>query len=456
MRERKVNPDKIGAVKFLTWSIGGSPVAIQAVLLGFFQIYCTNALNLPAALVGTILFATKLFDGFTDLVAGYIVDRTNTRFGKGRPYEFAILGMWVMTWLLFSVPTQLSTVTKCIWIFVCYTLAQSVFLTLKNAAGNVYMVRAFNNTQKYIKLNSIGGILSIAVVVVFNIIFPMFYGKVINNAAGWSRLIGFITVPMIIVGMLRFFFVKEEYDVDIKSEEKMSFKDVVAVLKTNKYVYLVALLLGLSSMVSGLNVTSYYFLYIVGNIEISGVLSIFGFGAMLCMLFFPLILKKISTAQLVRGSLMLSIVSGIVLFLAKGNIPMLAVGGVINGIVSLPISYLSSIFIVECADYNEWKGIHRMEGTLSSVTNFAMKVGQAFGTLMVGMLLGLAGFNSELSTQPGSALMMIRLLYSLIPTAIYLLAAFILRFYKIDKLKPQIDEANKKNREAAKQNESSN
>ena len=445
---KTTNPNKIGAAKFLTWSVSGSAVAVQAVLLGFFQIYCTNALNLSAALVGTMLFATKIFDGFTDLIAGYVVDRTNTRWGKGRPYEFAVFGMWIMTWLLFSVPAEISTVIKCVWIFVCYTLAQSVFLTLKNAAGNVYMVRAFNNTQKYIKLNSIGGILSIGIVVIFNMMFPMYYAKVIDNAAGWSRLIGFITIPMIIIGMLRFFVVKEEYDVDVKSEEKMSFKDVLDVLKTNKYVYLIALLTGAVNIVSGLNVSSYYFLYIVGNIEISGVLSVFGFVAMLSMLFFPVILKKMSTAQLVRRSLMLSLISGAVLFFAKDNIPMLALGGLINGVVSLPVSYLSSILIVECADYNEWKGIRRMEGTLSSVTNFTMKVGQSFGVLICGFMLSAAGFNSTLSVQPDSALMMIRLLYSLIPTAIYIVAALVLRFYKIDKLKPQIDADNKKRREA--------
>ena len=127
---------------------------------------------------------------------------------------------------------------------------------------------------------------------------------------------------------------------------------------------------------------------------------------------------------------------------------MLALGGVINGVVSLPVSYLSSILIVECADYNEWKGIRRMEGTLSSVTNFTMKVGQSFGVLICGFMLSAAGFDSTLSAQPDSALMMIRLLYSLIPTAIYIAAALVLRFYKIDKLKPQIDADNKKRREA--------
>ena len=446
---RKDNPNKIGAAKFLTWSISGAPVAIQAVLLGFFQIYATNALGLPAALVGTILFATKVLDGITDLVAGYVVDRTNTRWGKGRPYELTILGIWGMTWLLFSVPPQFGTITKCIWIFVCYSLAQSIFLTLKNAAGNVYMVRAFNNTQKYIKLNSLGGFISIGFVVVFNVMFPMFYAKVIDDPTGWSGLVGFITIPMIIIGMLRFFVVKEEYEVDVQSDEKLRLKDVFTVLKGNKYVYLIALLLLIVNLVAGANVTSYYFLYIVGSVEMSGVMGLFGFVSMLCMLFFPLILKKISTVQLIRRSLLLSILSGVILFLAKGDIVLLAVGTVINGIVSLPVSYLSAILIVECADYNEWKGMRRLEGTLSSVTNFTMKIGQALGALMIGVVLSASGFNASLETQPDSVLMMIRLLYSLIPTALYLLAAFALRFYKIDKLKPQIDADNEKRRELA-------
>nr|WP_314464741.1 MFS transporter [uncultured Clostridium sp.] len=205
--------------------------------------------------------------------------------------------------------------------------------------------------------------------------------------------------------------------------------------------------MGSVNIASGLNVASYYFLYIVKNVEISGVISIFSIVAMLTMALFPVLLKRISTAQLVRFSLSLSLLSGIILFIAKDNLVLLSIGMIITGIVSLPSSFLSNILIVECADYNEWKGMPRMEGTLSSVTNFAVKIGQALGTFLVGILLTAAGFNGRLDIQPDSAIMMIRLCYSFIPAVIFFLAAFAMHFYNLDKLKQEMEKDLEERRE---------
>ena len=60
---------------------------------------------------------SKMFDSVTDVLAGFIVDRTQTRWGKGRPYEIFMLFLWLSTWLLFSCPTSFATTAKCIWIF---------------------------------------------------------------------------------------------------------------------------------------------------------------------------------------------------------------------------------------------------------------------------------------------------------------------------------------------------
>lgn len=47
---------------------------------------------------------SKFFDAFTDLVIGYVVDRTRTRLGKARPYEFAIVFLWLFIFLMYATP----------------------------------------------------------------------------------------------------------------------------------------------------------------------------------------------------------------------------------------------------------------------------------------------------------------------------------------------------------------
>lgn len=59
--------------------------AVVSALIAYTTFYATDVLQLNAGLVGTLLLVSKLFDGVTDLVAGFLVDRTNTKFGRARP-----------------------------------------------------------------------------------------------------------------------------------------------------------------------------------------------------------------------------------------------------------------------------------------------------------------------------------------------------------------------------------
>lgn len=438
-KKKQPDPNKVGAKTMLLWCGNGASAAVQAVLLGYLTIYCTNALMMDAILVGTVVGASKLLDAFTDLVAGYIVDKTNTKLGRGRPYDLCVIGLWFTTWLLFSVPTEFTTVVKCVWIFICYALCQSIFRTFMNAAGTSYMVRAFNNEQKYVKISSYGGLITTGVIMVFNVVMPMMYASIISDPAGWSSLVMFIAIPMAIIGALRFFFIPEKYVVEDSKNEHTTLKDIVRLLKSNKYVYPVMGLQFLINFAGSLGVSGYYFLYIVKNVEISGVMSIFTIFALLTMFFYPMILKKISTRKLIQYAMLFSIVSAVLAFVAKENLILLAIAAIFLGVSQLPPSYMGGLLIIDCADYNEWKGIPRMEGTLGSIVGFATKVGTAAATVAVGWLLSLSGFDGALETQPDSAIMMIRVLYAIAPTVLYLLGGFVLGFFTIDEKKEQIN-----------------
>ncbi len=80
--------------KMLAWNSRTISQGIGLMAIGFLQIYCTDTLKMNPALVGGLLVGSRLVDGFTDLLAGYVVDRTNTKWGRGRPYELCIAAMW--------------------------------------------------------------------------------------------------------------------------------------------------------------------------------------------------------------------------------------------------------------------------------------------------------------------------------------------------------------------------
>ena len=105
-RKQQRKAEKVGLGKLLLWNSSSCSVALSTLMLGYATFYCTDVLQLAPALVGTLFMVSKIFDSFTDVVAGFIVDRTQTRWGKGRPYEIFMLFLWLSTWLLFSCPTK--------------------------------------------------------------------------------------------------------------------------------------------------------------------------------------------------------------------------------------------------------------------------------------------------------------------------------------------------------------
>lgn len=133
-------------------------------------------------------------------------------------------------------------------------------------------------------------------------------------------------------------------------------------------------------------------------------------------------------------------------FIAKDNIILLIIGSLLTGAGVVPISMLFRLMIIDCADYNEWKQLPRLEGSLSSITSFATKVGAAAGTGLLGVMLSVSGYTGSVATMTDSAYMMIRMLFSLIPMALYILVAIALLFYKLDNLIPQIRKENEQRR----------
>ncbi len=442
MAKKEKNPKKVGFVRVVAWNSRAISQGIGLMVLGYLSLYCTDTLKMPAALVGTLLVVSKLLDGVTDVVAGFIVDRTDTKWGRGRPYEWCIIGMWFTIWLMFTCPPSLSLAAKSAWVICMYALVNSVFYTFLQANNTVYMCRAFRYQEQYVTLSSTGAILSMICVAAFNIAIPSFVDRFGVSPSGWSFLIACIAIPLALIGILRFLLIKETVDVSVRSQdgaaEKVSISDVKTVLTKNPYIWIVALILFVCNFVTNMGVNTYYFRYIVKNLGLLGLVSAVQILAIPVMIFVPAILKRISISKLIMTGCILSVAGYAINFFAGENIALLGAAAVLFGLGSVPITMLINLMVIECADFNEWKGNQRMEGTLSSVTSFATKIGSALGAGVLGILLSASGYIGDADLIPESALAMIRHLYSTIPAVLWLVVALSLLLYKLDKLMPGI------------------
>ncbi len=449
-KETKKKEKGVPFGKLMAWSLRGGSTGIAMMIFGYLTVFAVNTMKMDPKLIGTLLLVSKLIDGVTDLFAGYIVDKTKTKWGKGRPYEWCVVGMWLCTVLIFMVPAAANNVVKSIWVLLMYLFANSIFYTFLNANHTVYMVRAFKTQKEYVQLSTYGGVVPMLMTVIFNIAFPMMMKAMATTQAGWIKLVLIFAVPLTLLGMLRFFVIKETNDVDVKAAgQKVEFKDVLLVLKKNPYIYILSLGVLVMNLITNMGVTVFYFTDVVGNVGLMSILAATQIIILPLMFVFPQILKKISVMKLTRIGLLCTMTGYAINYFAGGNVPLLIVGNLLTGAGVVPISMLASLLIIECADYNEYIGIRRLEGTLGAVEGFAKKVGAGLGSGLLGILIGMAGYDGNLTVQPASAITMVRLLYSLIPLAMYLVVYLVCRLYKLDKQMPEIRKTNEANRAAA-------
>ncbi len=431
--------DHLSFGKLLLWRTGAFSLAASFIVIGYLSIYCTDTLGMPASLVGGILIASKVFDGFTDLMAGYLVDRSNSKWGKGRPWDLSLIGLWVSTVLMFSVP-DISLVGKSIWVFFAFASANGVFSTLMNAASTAYTVRAFANIKVVVKVQSYGAFIGALMTAVVSISFPILMRTYADSSEGWIKLVVLYAVPCLIFGLLRFFFVKEVYEVDDKkSGEKVRIKDMLEAMKINPYIWVVAGVSLLANFYTGMNAATYYFTWIVGDIGKFGQLQFLTMILMVSMFFFPKLIRKYSVSFMISVGAILGAIGSIICFFAGGSMLMLGIGFACTGLSMMPVSYLVPLMILNCGTFNDWKNIGRMDGTMSSVNQFLSKVGSGLGAAFLGILLGASGYNGMAESQTPGAIFMIRSIYGLVPFVLFIIMFILVRFYKIDKMMPQIE-----------------
>ena len=417
-KSKTSNPDHVPFGKLVAWAMRPISLGAVTIITMYLSIYCTDTLGMPAALVGTLLMASKVFDGVTDLCAGWLVDNTNTRWGKGRPYELSIIGVWICMFALFAASDTWSLVGKSIWIFIMYTLVFSIFSTLLNAAETTYIIRAFKSQMAVVKVASYSGIIVTFGSMIVSVSFPIFVGTMGNSAGGWRTLLAMYAVPLTVIGLIRFIFVKEETDATAeKSEERVGIKEILQVVTTNKYVWLAAIIFMVPTLVTSLSANTYYFTWIVGDISQLSAMQLIGMAGLVLIMFFPTLMKKYSAMQLIGMTAALAVAGDILCFFAGKSMALIAVGLLLGGLVSLPTSYMKSPIIMRLADYNEMHGQHRMEASMSAVINFMNKLGGAFGSFLLGIMLSAGGYDGSLAAQPDKAILMIRIIFGLVPAA---------------------------------------
>ncbi len=435
------------------WSSKNIGLMIKTGLITtYLSFYCTDVLGMGAALIGGILLGCKLFDGVTDLVAGWLIDNTHTKYGKARPYEWSILFCGIFTILLFSAP-HMGTVGKAVWVAFMYIMSEAVFSTLVNTSDPVYTLRAFPEEKERSAVYSVSVVFSQIISVTMGVVLPQFIEAAGTSQSEWSKLILLLVGPTALLGMVRFFFVKEksvdhkDAGNDIAEEKKAKQKEHISVktglkaIGKNRYILILMVMIIVIIIASGVMNTAgtYYFKYFVGDIGKMGVVNTSMFASVLMLLIFVPISNKIGKCRVLQIGLILATLGCLIRILGGTNLATLTIGMGLIMFGVMPISLYAPLYLFDIIDYGEWKTGERVEGMLAALPAFATKVANGLSVSLASLILGAAGYDGQLEVQTEKAMWAINLNYNILPFICMLIMTVIsLVWFNLDKEMPTV------------------
>ena len=447
-KNKQPKADRLPLGKFLAWKSSDiTSAGVFLIVTTYMTMFCTDHLGMAPLVVGNIILISNVIDFFTDLLAAYVIDNTKSKWGKARPYELGAVGMTVCATLIFATPSGWNDTLKIVWVFCMYTFLFGVFNTFRSSANVPYLIRAFDNNRTLIgKVSSYGGIVTTMGSMVVSLTFPKLMANLATSDGGWTTLILIYMIPLTVLGLLRFIFVKENPAIDAQQvKDKVNFKDIWTMVKKNGYAWLYLLIMFFFQTIQSIGALSYYFKYIVGDVGAAGLLSIMSFVLLPTMFLFPVLMKKLCASQIIALGAVLSCLGYVVNYFAGASMTMLIIGSIITSFAMLPISYLGNMVQMDLCSYNQYLGLPRMDASIGAPFNgFGTQLGQGFGGWLLGFALTCAGYvaaeGDAIVAQPESAITMIRMLYSLIPLALMaMLAVVAFMLSKLNKKMPEIE-----------------
>ena len=425
----------------LGYSLGDTASHFVWDLVGFWLlIFYTDIYGLSPAMAGVIMFVGSIWDAVMDPVVGIVSDRTESRWGKFRPYLlFGSVPYAILAVMAFSTPNFGDTgkfvyaLITCLLLRTAYAFVNLPYSSLGAVMTNDSNERAGLNTYRFIAAYIGQFIVTGAALYLVKWLGAMGNDGVVNQAQGYQYTVALFGVLSIAFFLITFATTKERVSAPKKQDNN--------VLRDFKYLFMnkawiVLTVVGIVSfiMFAMQNAAiAYYFKYYIQDAENVQLFKILGTVALIVAL--PLskpLAKRFGNKAVYIGS---SIISGVffaLIYVAGDNLPLVYTFNILAKMSYAPAVPLLWTMLADVADYGEWKFNRRTTGLTFSASVLAQKLGWAIGAAAAGWLLSATHFVANADVQSDEAMLGIRLLVSVIPGVLYASCALVLAFYDLD------------------------
>jgi GPH family glycoside/pentoside/hexuronide:cation symporter len=408
----------------------------------FLLYYYTDIFGLTAAAVGTMFLLTKILDAVSDPIMGLIADRTNSRWGKFRPYLlWGAIPYGLCGYAMFANP-DFSYTGKLIYAYVTYSLMMLAYTAINvpySALMGVISPSSMERTKvasyRFFCAFAAGWLVGTFVTPLKNILGSG------DEALGFKLTMLIFAVISVALFWITFATTKERVTpTPVKSDIKL---DLKALLSNGPWKALFwAGIFTLINIAVRNGTLLYYFKYYVGDdgtplFLIFDKTAIFLSSGLLFMMV-GVALTKMLSERFEKRQLMivLSLINAVSMvaffFIPPDQYGLMVVVNALGTLAAGPTPALVWSMYADCADYGEWKTGRRTTALVFSTVQFSHKMGLAVGAGIAGILLSMFGFVAN-EVQSATSMAGIRFMFSVFPALFAVLGVIAIYFYSIDR-----------------------
>ncbi len=400
-----------------------------AIMGSTFTMYCTDALGLNTALLATLLLIWNVWDFINDPLMGALMDKAFAKHhnakGKFRPWLLRSAPMICVGFIaLWSVPALFDGVAMVAMLFCLKILYEGAYTMFNIPMGSLLSAMA-DTDQERASLSSARGLGSAVGNMIPVILMPLiikFFGQ--TNPTGYA-IGSVICAGLGLVMCLGHYALTEERTVvETSSTEADSIKvtDILNVFRVNR-PFLALCVHGLcicTMQYVGTTLSNYMYSVVFGDLALASYGSILSMPLMFLTLFLgPKLAKKFGLENFIRwgllaGSVLYTALFGMHMVMNVNPYVHIIINSLAMGLASMSI-YMQWGLVGEAIDYNEMITGKRTEGSIYGTFNLSRRVGQTIGNSSAVLMLGIIGYNADLTVQAAGTIAGIKVLCVLLP-----------------------------------------
>ena len=400
----------------------------------FLMIFYTDVFGISAAAAGSMLFAIKIINAFTDPMIGAVADRTQTRFGKFRPYLVWMAIPLAAAGVLTYTTPHLGQNGKLAWAYATYLLMMVCYTGI-NIPYNALSGVMSSDPQERSTINGMRFIFAFAGSMLVTAATPFLVKRLGGGKEhlGWQLTMVFWGLAASGIFLFTFFNTRERIATPVEQKTNV-LQDVEDLARNGPWVVLFFLaLIIMITITLRASSAAYYFKYYVGRPDLmSAFVPCYMAAAAAGASLTPVLTRFFDKKQLLIGLMSATgLLSLAFYFIPKDQIAWMFALQIATGLVLGPKSPLAFAMYADTADYNEWRTGRRATAMTFAAATFSQKLGTALAAAVMGWVFTALGYvanaQQTAASQNGIVMMM-----SIVPAGFAFVAVAVMCFYKLD------------------------